>query len=92
MRGNCNAAEGRSSSPKGNTPASWDIKDLKIMVSWFKYIRDSKMPTTKDKLITRYEQTRNCIESGRTYLKLGEEVVDVVDGKRSEVGDEVEDE
>ena len=42
---------------KGNTPASWDVKDLGIMVSWFKCIGDSKMPTTKDKLITRYEQT-----------------------------------
>ena len=40
---------------KGNMPVSWDGKDLKIMVSWFKCIGDSKMPTTKDKLITRYD-------------------------------------
>ena len=61
--------------------------------SWFKCIGDSKMPTTKDKLITRYEQTKNHIENGRTYLKPGEEaVVDVVDGERNEVGDSIEDE
>jgi len=78
---------------KGNTLASWDIKDLKIMVSCFKCIGDSKMPTTKDKLIARYEQTQNCIENGRTYLKPGEEaVVDVVDGERNEVGDGEEEE
>ena len=78
---------------KGNTLASWDIKDLKIMVSWFKCIGDSKMPTTKDKLITRYEQTNNHIENIRTYLKPGEEaVVDVVNGERNEIGDSIEDE
>ena len=51
------------------------------------------MPTTKDKIITRYEQTKNHIENGRTYLKPGEEaVVDVVDGERNEVGDGEEEE
>ena len=51
------------------------------------------MPTTKDKLITRYDQTKKCIENGRTYLQPGEEaVVDVVNGERNEVGDSIEDE
>ena len=51
------------------------------------------MPTTKDKLITRYEQTNNHIENIRTYLKPGEEaVVDVVNGERNEIGDSIEDE
>ena len=36
---------------KGATPKHWNLDDLKAMVSWFKHPGDSKMPTTKAKLL-----------------------------------------
>lgn len=59
----------------------WDVKDLKVMVSWFKCPGDSKKPTTKDKLITGYKQTKTQNENDWTCLKAGEEpVVDIGGG------------
>jgi hypothetical protein len=66
----------------GNTdPTKWKLTDLKVMVSYFKRPGDSKMPTTRNKLLTRYILTCSRIETERGRLKEGEEpVVDDDDG------------
>ena len=49
------------------------------MVSWFKRPGDSKMPTTKDLLKQRYDQTKNRSKHDRTYLKSNEApIIDAV--------------
>ena len=40
-----------------------------MIVSWFKRPGDSKMPSTKELLKQRYEQTKNRRKNDRTYLK-----------------------
>ena len=56
------------------------VSDFKIMVSWFKRPGDSKLPTTKNKLMERYALTCNRREDNRSRLKEGEEpVVDASD-------------
>lgn len=35
---------------KGNRPASWDMRDIKVMVSWLTQPGDSMMPQTRDLL------------------------------------------
>ena len=42
------------------------------ILNWFKRPGDSKMPSTKELLKQRYEQTKNRSEKDRTYLKSGE--------------------
>ena len=41
------------------------------MVTWFKRPGDSKMPSTKELLKQRYEQTKKRSKNDRTYLKSG---------------------
>ena len=57
------------------TPEHWNLDDLKAMVSWFKRPGDSKMPTTKAKLLERYALTMNCSEEERSCLKEGEDAI-----------------
>ena len=57
---------------------SWNQQDLMTMVSWFKYLGDSKIPSKKEQLLRHYDQTNNRIELKRTYLKPGEHAI--VDG------------
>jgi hypothetical protein len=66
---------------------SWTVDDWKTMVIWFKRPGDSKIPTSKVKLIERYEFTCNRCENERNRLKQGENaVVDaVLDPPRQEV-------
>jgi len=42
------------------------------ILNWFKRPGDNKMPTTKELLKQRYEQTKNRSKNDRTYLKSGE--------------------
>ena len=60
---------------KGNDPASWNSKELKTMVKWFKWPGDSPLPNWKGKLLPRYEATKTCNEQDRTYLKDGEHAI-----------------
>ena len=61
-------------------PDRWSTSDYKVMVSWFKRPGDSKLPTTKNKLMERYALTCNRREDDRSRLKEGEEpVVDASD-------------
>ena len=53
----------------------WTVGDVRVMVSWFKRPGDSKMPSTKELLKQRYEQTKNRSENNRTYLKVGEDPI-----------------
>ena len=57
------------------------------MVSWFKRPGDSKMPSTKELLKQRYEQTKNRSENNCNYLSQGEVAIvdDAVDEQN--VGD-----
>ena len=52
-----------------------NLEDLKVIVSWFKHAGDSRMPSTKTKLIQKYELTKNCNEQERNHQKDGEEAV-----------------
>ena len=45
---------------KGNDPASWNSKELKTMVKWFKRPGDAPLPNWKGKLLQRYEATKTC--------------------------------
>ena len=60
---------------KGNDPASWNSKELKTMVKWFKRPADAPLPNWKGELLRRYEATKTCNEQDRTYLKDGEHAV-----------------
>ena len=60
---------------KGVTPEHWNLDDLKAIVSWFKRPGDSKMPTTKAKLLERYALTMNRSEEERSRLKEGEDAI-----------------
>ena len=42
------------------------------ILNWFERPGDSKMPSTKEMLKQRYEQTKNRSKNDRTYLKSGE--------------------
>jgi len=42
------------------------------ILNWFKRLGDSKMPSTKELLKQRYEQTKNRSKNDRTYLKSDE--------------------
>ena len=53
----------------------WTVGDIHMMVSWFKRPGDSKMPSTKELLKQRYDQTKNRSEKNRTYLKAGEDPI-----------------
>jgi hypothetical protein len=54
---------------------NWKLTDLKVMVSYFKCPGNSKMPTTCNKLLQRYNLTCSCAETERGRLKEGEEPV-----------------
>ena len=65
------------------------------MVSWFKRPGDSKMPTTKDLLKQRYDQTKNRSKHDRTYLKSSKApIIDAVADANNEqnTGGELNDE
>ena len=60
---------------KGVIPKHWNLEDLKAMVSWFKHPGDSKMPTTKAKLLKQYALTMNRSKEERSCLKEGEDAI-----------------
>jgi len=60
---------------KGDGLASWNVKDVQVMASWFKCPGDSKLPTTRAPLVAHYELTRNHVEIDHTTLKPGEAAV-----------------
>ena len=60
---------------KGNDPASWNSKELKTMVKWFKRPGDAPLPNQKGELLRWYEATKTCIKQDRTYLKDGEHAI-----------------
>ena len=60
---------------KGNDPASWNSKELKTMVKWFKWPGDAPLPNWKGTLLQRYEATKTCNEQDRTYLKDGKHAI-----------------
>jgi hypothetical protein len=43
---------------KGINPSSWNVDDLKNMAKWFKLPSDPALPTRREELIERYEQTK----------------------------------
>jgi hypothetical protein len=53
----------------------WTVDDWNTMVMWFKCPGDSKIPTSKAKLIERYQLTCNHCENERNRLKQGENAV-----------------
>ena len=61
------------------------VDDMKAMVSLFKHPEDSKMPTTKAKLIEQYELAMNCCKEDRSCLKEGEQAI-VEDAKGENTG------
>jgi len=60
---------------KGDDPASWNVSDLRVLVSWFKCPTDSKIPATRALLLACYELNKNCVETDRSNLKHGEQAV-----------------
>jgi len=60
---------------KGNDPASWNSKELKMMVKWLKWPGDAPLPNWKGTLLQRYEATKTCNEQDRSYLKDGEHAI-----------------
>ena len=74
---------------KGASPEHWNLKDLMVMVSWFKCPGESKMPDTRPKLFEKYELTKNPTnEQERKNQKQGEEEEAVVDEQDSGNGGE----
>ena len=49
------------------------------ILNWFKRPGDSKMPSTKELLKQRYDQTKNRSEHDRTHLKSSNAVADTDD-------------
>jgi hypothetical protein len=49
---------------KGTNPSTWNVKDLKNMVKWFKLPSGPALPTHRQELIERYEQTKLRTVSG----------------------------
>jgi hypothetical protein len=65
---------------KQTTYEKWSTNELTTMVSWYKRPGDSKIPSTRVKLVARYLLTCNRIEDERNRKKPGEEsIVDDVD-------------
>jgi hypothetical protein len=65
---------------KQTTYEKWSTNELTTMVSWYKRPGDSKIPSTRAKLVARYLLTCNRIEDERNRKKLGKEsIVDDVD-------------
>ena len=60
---------------KGNSPASWNSKELKTMVKWFKWPGDTPLPNWKGEQLWRCEATKTHNEQDRTYLKDGEHAI-----------------
>jgi hypothetical protein len=56
-------------------PELQTVDDWKTMLMWFKRPGDIKIPTSKAKLIERYQVTCNRCENERNRLKQGENAV-----------------
>ncbi len=65
---------------KNSNYKKWSTNELTTMVSWYKRPGDSKIPTTRAKLIARYLLTCNRCEVDRSRLQPGEEPV-IADGE-----------
>ena len=60
---------------KQTTYEHWTAQELTTMVSWFKRPGDSKIPSTRAKLVARYLMTCNRMEHERDRKKPDEDAV-----------------
>jgi hypothetical protein len=60
---------------KQTTYEQWTAQELTTMVSWFKRPGDSKIPSTRAKLVARYLMTCNRMEHERDRKKPDEDAV-----------------